>query len=209
MGMTIAQMRANAAAPSLPERSYELCLAQDLVSEVQALEQERSDLLVALGRDEDGETAKRPKRNADPRDARVTEIDQRLDELLEQMREHTGTLVLRGKTGGDWRRWVDEHPPRQAEHTEGQPPGVNLLDLDVAGGFCNAHDLLDSLGAYAATWNGEPVTSEDWDFITTNAGAGDLKELCRLVVGMHERAGVRPPKASSTPSSTTPRRQRS
>jgi hypothetical protein len=73
-------------------------------------------------------------------------------------------------------------------------------DLEVSYGYCNAVALMASLGDYAKSWNGDDLKPGDWDFIEANAASGDLKELCKIVVQMHEGPGSRPflPRPSSS-----------
>lgn len=204
---SLAELRAAAGATKrLPTRSYEMCLAQDLVSRVQALEEERTGLLIELGgnveSEDDGSTGK-PSRIGDPRRTRVAEIDAEKEALGKEMREHTGTLVLKGIDSGDWLRWVGAHPPREDGRDEQGRPIVNPIDDRVAYGFCNAQALADDLLRYVQTWNDEPVDADDWAFLRSNAAPGDIKELVAIVVGMHEAVGARAPKSSSTSSPTT------
>ena len=169
MSKSLAELRQSPRV-GMPERSYSLCLAPGLVSEVQML---LGDLEDAVAESSD-EGASRPKRMADS--GRVKGIQQRLAAISEEMKEHTGSLTLRAVEGGQWRRWVDEHPARE---------GV-ARDAKVAYGACNADDLMDDLGAYAVAWNGEPLADGDWAWIESNASNGDLMEIVSLVVKMHE-----------------------
>jgi hypothetical protein len=61
--------------------------------------------------------------------------------------------------------------------------------------------LLEHLEQYVVSWNGDPVSTEDWEFISSHAAPGDLKEVVKTVVTMHEGTGSRAPKLPS-PSST-------
>ena len=98
------------------------------------------------------------------------------------MAEHEGELRLRALTDGEWRRWVNEHPPRE----EGKPG--HQRDQEVTAGYCNADDLIDALGLWAHAWNGEPLAEGDWDIIAANLGSPDFKAAAQTVVGMHETA---------------------
>ncbi|GHJ59131.1 hypothetical protein NOK12_16490 [Nocardioides sp. OK12] len=193
MSKSLAELRASTRT-SLPERSYSLCLAQGLVAEVQALEEEAADLRTQALTADDDEGSKPPRRIGEGRNPRLAEIDARKEELFAEMREHTGELRLRGKTAGEWRRWVDAHPAREK----------NAVDEQAAYGMVNASDLADTLGDYAVAWNGADLGEGDWDFIANRAPAGDIKELCRLVVQMHEVPGARAPGKSQKTSLETP-----
>jgi hypothetical protein len=106
----------------------------------------------------------------------VAKIRARLKELAAELEEHTGTLVLQGITEGDWRLWVDEHPAREG----------NERDEGIAFGCCNADALIDELGRFAHSWNGDTMAPGDWGFLAANAAPGDIKTLAQLVVTMHE-----------------------
>lgn len=191
MSKSLAELRASSRT-SLPERAYSLCLAQALVAEVQALEEEEAALRVEVQRRLESDAPKRQaERVSDPR---LGEIADRKAALYDEMREHTGELRLRGVSAGEWRRWVDAHPAREK----------NQFDAGAAYGLCNASDLLAALSDYVVSWNGDPLAEGDWEFIANRAPSGDLAELCRLVVQMHETPGVRAPGKSQKPSSETP-----
>lgn len=203
MPRSLAELRAEAK-PRALERSYSLCLAQDLVARVQSLCDERDSLAFEIGTstDEDGKP-KKPRRANDPRQARIAEIDTELETLYEEMRDHTGELILRATSAGLWRRWVEENPPRIADRDAEGRPILNPVDENVAYGICDATALLEDLHRYVVSWNGEPVSADDFAYLVDNAAPGDVKEVCRIVVQLHEAAGARAPKASSLSSSTT------
>jgi hypothetical protein len=184
MPKSLAELRASSHA-ALPERTMELCLSQALVSEVEALDIEKRSLSVETARKDGEESGPKPRKADPPADPRVAEIDARLEELYDEMREHTGQLVLRATTGGEWRRWVDAHPARVDDK----------FDEGVAYGYCNASDLLAALGDYAVSWNGTPLSEGDWEFIENRAAPGDLKVACQTVVQMHEAGGLKAPKS--------------
>lgn len=200
MSKSLAELRASAHT-KLPERTYSLCLAQGLVAEVQRLEEERTEILLEQA-GEEGQS-KRPRRGGEGPNPRLAEIDARLAELYEEMREHTGSLRLRGINAGKWRRWIDDNPPRIAEYDPQGKPILNPLDIAAAYGYCNSSALAETLGEYAAAWNDEPLDADGWAFIAQTAAPGDLKELCKIVVQMHEAVGSRAPGKSQKPSSKT------
>lgn len=200
MAKTLAELRASRAV-ALPERTIPICLAQGLVAEAQALSEEKVELALGRQPSEDGTT--KPTRVGRPEDVRLAEIEERLQALFEEMREHTGQLRVRGIETGKWVRWRDENPPRRDGTDDNGRPTLNPVDVNVAYSWCNASALLEDLGRYVVAWNDEPMTPEDWLFISSKAAAGDLKALVSLVVEMHEGAGSRAPKALSKPSSTS------
>lgn len=193
-------MRSTAGLVHLPERTEELCLAQQLVAEVQALVIERDELTVEAARAREAGRAKLSEGAAPPR---VTEIDARLDELYDEMAEYTGQVVLRAEPAGAWRRWADEHPARELGRDEQGRPQFHPQDASVTGGWCDSTALLERLGDFVVSWNGDPVSAEDWSWVMANAAPGDLKRLCTVVMEMHERAGAGAPK-SRRPSSGMP-----
>lgn len=153
MSKSIAELRQSPHV-GLPERTYPLCLASTLVGEVQALLGQLEDARAAdRAQTEGDESAAKPKRMG--AGSGTAKIRKRLAELSEEMREHTGTLTLRGTDEGAWRLWVEAHPAREG----------NDRDARIAYGACNADDLIDDLGKYAAAWNDDPIAAGDWDFI--------------------------------------------
>lgn len=198
MSKSLAEIRGSAST-SLPERTYRLCLAQALVAEVQSLTTEKANLEAEEPRRNDDEDGPKP-RVGQGQNPRLAEIKARLEQIIGEMNEHTGELRLRATTAGEWRRWVDAHPARETGLDKRGVPILHPADADVAYGFANASDLLDNLGAYVVAWNGEPLQAGDWDFIMGKAAGGDLKELCRIVVQMHETSVAVPklPSSSST-----------
>ena len=174
MSKSIADLRAEKAA-ARPERSLTLCLAPNLVAEMQTLSSE----LEHIGTEA---AAAGPRRQGQGDPPRVAEIQARLAELLEQMAEYEGELGIRANlTDGDWRRWCNDHPARD----EGYPG--HEFDQRVTYGYCNADDLLDDLGPFVHTWNSEPLSAEDWsEAIEPRTAPGDKLEIARYVVAMYE-----------------------
>lgn len=176
MSKSIAELRQSPRV-GLPERSYSLCLASALVSEVQALLGELEDAQeTEAARAEGDETAVKPKRMADA--PRSRQIRERLSELHAEMADHTGSLTLRGVDEGKWRMWVDEHPARDG----------NERDDSFGYGIANIDALVDDLSTYAIAWNGDSMGPGDWEFIKANAVPGDLRKVAQLIVAMHESA---------------------
>lgn len=119
------------------------------------------------------------------------------------MDEHTGALTIRAVPAGEWRRWADDNPPRTKDVDDEGRPLIDPVDANAAYGYCNASALLASLDAYAVAWNDAPLGPGDWEWITQTAAPGDLTEVCRQVVQLHEGPGVAP-KASPKRSPATP-----
>lgn len=205
MSKSLAQLR-QSPRTSLPERSYTLCLSQAIVAEIQALETEKNGLEIEARRKEDDEDAPPAKRRkmGEGQNPRIDEIDARLEVLYDEMRQHEGQLLLRGETNGAWRRWCDANPARENGRDERGRPVILAIDQTVAYGYCNASALIDRLGDFAAAWNGEALETGDWAWLEEKAPPGDLKEMARWVVQMHEATGARAPFLSSGSSETQP-----
>ncbi len=178
MTKSLADLRANPP-QSRPERSMTICLAPHLVAEVEALTAELSSL-PTLQRTSDESPDAPPRKMAEGPHPRKAEIQDRLRALVEEMGDLEGELRLRATTDGEWRRWVNDHPPR----VEGDPG--HQRDTEVTGGYCNADDLIDDLGTYAYSWNGETLAPDDWSWLVNNMGGPDLKQAATAVVAMHE-----------------------
>lgn len=164
-----------------PQRSVgPICLRPDLVARVQALTAELDELPEPEPpRQRKMSEAKAPE---PPQHPRAVEIRAELDALLAEMAEHEGEMVVRATlTDGEWRRWVDAHPPR--------PEGESGHDRDfrATGGICNADALIDVLGSFAHAWNGEELDEGDWAAVFEPVIlSGDKVELARAVVTMYE-----------------------
>lgn len=175
------------ATPARAERTRRLCLNQSLVAEVEALAAEKADLAVESRRTSDDDDD-RPRKMSQGKSPRIAEIDARLEVLYDEMRDHTGEIRLRAKTPGEWMLWSSQHPARED----------NKIDNDVTYGYVNADDLVNDLESYALEWDGSPLTADEWDFIASSITPGDLKELARTVVQMHEGVGAVPKSRTSS-----------
>lgn len=163
-----------------PERSVIACLRPDLVAEVQQATDAIADAI--------DEAAKKPRRarkmsgREAPKAPKVIEAEQRLEQLLAEMAEHEGVLVVRAVlTDGEWRRWADAHPAR----AEGEPG--HDRDLRVTGGIVNADALLDDMAQFVYSWNGEELTGDDWpEIFDPSLALGDKMQVAREIVSMYE-----------------------
>lgn len=182
MTKSLAELRAEPP-KARPTRSVPICLAPNLVAELQELIEEL-DTLPTVETDEDGVT-----RNADGTARKMAQgeaphavaVRARMAELLDEMSEHEGDMRLQAGDEGVWRRWVNAHPAREEDE-----PG-HQRDLQVAGGYCNADDLIETLGTYAHSWNGDPLAAGDWDAIfKDNISGPDKKKLAENVIAMYE-----------------------
>lgn len=179
-------------------RPFTACLARDLLAEVQQLTDELDQVTVHIEAPSQDDDEKG--RQSEPRRmgqgesaeskaarARAAEIRDRLADVLDEMAEYEGELIVRAnRTEGEWRQWTNEHPARDEDD-----PG-HFRDLEVAFGYCNADDLIDDLATYAHTWNGEPLTNGDWEVL--GVAPPDKKKVAQLVVDMYESVKVSVPK---------------
>ncbi len=201
MPKTLAELRAEKAA-KLPTRSERICLNLELIEQVQLLQSEKNDILVAAQLDSTEDDAAQESR-ARTRKAseaptelppRVAEIDAALSALWDQMREYEGNLGLRGIDGAKWQAYKDEHPPRDG----------NKSDEDIGYGLVDTTALMGDLGDWAKTWDGDPLADGDWaGWLSARIAPADLSDLVRRVVQMQELRVPIPPKAPSGSPATT------
>lgn len=193
MSYTLAQLR-DRNTKNLPEHVQRITLDQNLLADVERLEAEEAELREDMGRaDSDGNATKPPRKASEKvRPPRLDEVEAELAEMCDRIRASEGELLLRGVTGGEWQRWKDEHPPRED----------SVTDTRVGYGLVNASDLLEDLGRYVISWNGEALQPDDWTWFRDQIAAGDLRDIVSSVVLMHERSGVRAPKSLSVSSSS-------
>lgn len=200
MSKSLAELRGSKQI-GLPEQVYRICLSQKLVAEGRALSEELEELLVASAAEkEEG----KPRRQGEKANPRIEEINKRLEAIYAEMEEHTGEIRLRAIQGGEWRRWVEKHPAREVGRDDQGRPIYDPIDEVVTRGYCSATALYESLETFFAGWNGDEPGPGDWEFIAQNAAPGDLNEICRIVVGLHELNGFRAPFSSRRSSTTQP-----
>lgn len=181
MTKSLAELRANRP-KRLAESSITVCLAPDLVAEMESLGNELGNLTI-LPVDEDGDPQGPPPRLVGrPEDPRAVEIRERMGELLQEIADNEGEFRMRAvKTDGEWRLWCNANPSR----SEGEP-GFER-DLRVAAGHCNADALIDDLGTYVVAWNGDPLEGSDWDDVfKASVGLPDKAQMASAVVSMYE-----------------------
>lgn len=188
---TLAELRAMTT-PKLPTRVERICLNFEVLGQVEQLQNEKQGLLVEAMRSQptdEGEERKGPPRKlAEPaKPPRVVEIDAELEVLYDAMREYEGDLELHGIDGGTWVTWKDEHPPREG----------NKADEDLGYGLVDTTALLQDLGRYAYSWDGDPFKEGDWHgWFASRVASADLAVLVKRVVEMQE-GRVSVPKALS------------
>lgn len=99
---TMKNFKAMLAEAKLPERGVEICLRGDLVADHEALERrleaaERASLHSMEGAD-------------------VAQLADQIEQLQQEMREHTYTFRLRALPRHEYRALVQAHPPRREEN---------------------------------------------------------------------------------------------
>lgn len=190
MSKTLAELRASRE-KKLPTRIATVCLDLEALADAQRLQAEKENVLLEARRhNDDGDGP--PARLGETIPPRVAEIEAELSALWDRMRESEGELLLRAIPGGEWQRWKDEHPPRDDNRTDEQ----------TTFGVCNGQDLLNDLGRFVVSWNGEQLAEGDWDtWLADQIAPADLAALVGLVVEMHE-VRITVPKSSPVSSAT-------
>ncbi|MDN7120306.1 hypothetical protein INN71_02755 [Nocardioides sp. ChNu-153] len=202
MPKSLSELRADTRPDGQPrrvERIKSICLAQHLVAEAQRLQAARADAFTAVRTEQEGEAPRSMVRS--PAESALNAIDTELAAIGEQMRDATGELLLRGMTGGEWRRWVSEHPARKG----------NAIDERWGLGVVDADALANDLGKWVVSYNDEPVDADALAFILDSAAAADVNDMVSIVVQMHEISVTIPKSRSassdsptSAPASTSP-----
>lgn len=172
-----------------PETLLPVCVAGKLTAEFDRVEAELDKVLTERPQrvqSEDGEPTGPPKRmgRRGP-DPRIAELNDRREQLRDEMAAHTVTLLLRAREDGLWRNWVNEHPPRDADRLD-QAVGHDVDALIV--------DIRDNPRDYVAAINDEPFSDDDWLFVWNNAGDGDKWRMAATVRNLHQQ-GVDVPKS--------------
>lgn len=189
--MKLADMLAEA--PSMPTSVHYVCLDGEAIAQIQLLQREQAVIRAEAAQAADsGITKARKASEGAPRpDPRIAALDKRLDELDDRRRSRSGDLTLRAGSGGEWTRWMAEHPARED----------NALDENVALGYCNAEDLIEDLGKYVETWDGgegpETLTKSDWTKLRERLHPKTLHDLATAVVKLHATTWAALPKSQS------------
>lgn len=139
------------AAARLPERTVDVCLRGDLVSEHQELEAE----LRQARNEESG--------NDRLGGSRAGQIAKKVEAIEAEMQESTVSVRLRALPRKRWRALMDDHPPKKGDKGD-EAVGVHLETfLHEAARECLIDDDLRE------AWDDLPLTSGEYDRLTTAA----------------------------------------
>lgn len=187
----------------LAEVTADVCVSAKLAAELEAAdkalfeaEQKVIDLRAELdaAREVDEDAPKRPRRVGESPNA---DLKQRLkdaeaeadaaalasDAIRERMQRHTVRLSLRGKSAGEWRRWVSEHPARDKDD---DPAGFER-DRRYAAGFCDLDALVGDLHLWVVKYDDDAPSDEWWQVVSENGAPAHLRDAASRVVQMHEQ----------------------
>lgn len=192
---TLAELRAMPA-DDRPETTTTVTLikGQHLLKEERRLVDEYNDLLIQAERraedQREGRAAPRKVGEGGGNADRLAELKDAIAAIRDRLAEFQGEVDSRGFGPGEWQRYKDDHPAREN----------NRDDKMAAKGCCNATDLLNDLGQFASAWNGEPLADGDWDGgLVDKIMPGDLAQMVRDIVDMHQDRLPRVPKAQTSP----------
>ncbi|MCM0622720.1 hypothetical protein [Nocardioides bruguierae] len=182
-----------AGTPSRPERPATVVVGDGVkfLVEITNLQTELEDLL--RERMAEPGAARGPRKMGEGAD--VIELQQKIAAAADAMGEYEGRLTVRAtRSDGEWRQWVDKHPPR-AEGEPGRNRDVELTGFDDGTrtwARCNADALLDDLATYVVAWEDEPLAEGQFDAL--GVSPPDKKILARTVIGIYEDEAVDIPK---------------
>ena len=197
---SLSEMRARKGSVARPRSTHTVTLVtgQHLLEEQKRLNDALVDELAKAARpvaDEDGDEKPR-KMSERSTPERVAEIRAEIAGLHDRLGEHQGQLTLVGNlTDGEWLSWKQEHPARED----------NADDERVGHGYVNTTDLFNSLGLFAAEWDGESLADGDWDgWLADQITFADKAALVTEVVALYETRLSRAPKSQGSSSETEP-----
>lgn len=189
MPKSLADLRAGT--PARPERSLTVTVGEGVryVAKIMALQDELEEAVTRMT----GDGSPRKMGEGVP-----PELDALREQIAEQARlmgDYEGTILIRAtRTDGEWRRWCNEHPPRE-DGKPGRDRDVELTgwsDGRRSVARCNADALMDDLATYVVEWEGERL--EDGDFDRLGIAGPDRKQIARMVVDMYENEALDVPK---------------
>lgn len=181
-------------ADARPETTTTVTLlpGQHLLKEEHRLVDEHNDLLIdAANRAqeaEDGKTGPRKSAEGGGIADRLAELKAQIADAQASLAEFQGEVGMRGFDGGEWQRYKDAHPPREDSRS----------DRSIGGSWVNATDLLNDLGQFVVSWNGEPVT--DGAAVIQRITPADQTQLVVDFISAHQKRIPRAPKAQTSPS---------
>lgn len=143
----------------------------ELYAEIQRLSAEHDRIIE--------EAAERPRKMGDGVPPEAQALRDRMRELAHQAEDYKGTIVLANKrTEGEWIQWRIDHPGREKGH------GGYREDMAITLGWCDSDALIEDIGTYAESWNGEPLTKAAFDALGIDRL--DKKVMARVVIGWYE-----------------------
>lgn len=166
------------------QRAVPVCLKPELLAELQALSGRLDAFTIAGAAAADDENRQGPPlRQGQSEAPEAAEVRAEIARVLEDMADHEGEVRLRASlSDGEWRQWVDNHPPRP-EGSKG-----HQRDMRWASGFCNVDALVDDLGKFAHSYNDEPLGDDGWtEVLDPRLGLADKSQMASAVVSMYER----------------------
>lgn len=150
------------AAAKPAERSVDVCLRGDLRGEWDALERELKRLRKAVSN------------RSMVEQAREAEIAAEMDALEKAMAGEMLTLTFRALPRSDWRKLVDQHPPREG-HDGDRVMGANFQALmEEVAPMCAVAPELDE---------------DDWERLNTVLSSGDFDRIFTAVWEVNREGG--------------------
>lgn len=177
----------------LPERVVKVCLSAKLVREQEEADEALFEAQAAYeaARVEAQERAEGDRPPARLGSTKLADLERAADEaatkaeeIRSRMEDATVSVLLRGKTVGEWRQWVAKHPARQEE----AEPAEFARDRQYAAGVCNIDALVDDLGLWAVKYNDEEPSQAWAEFLVANGVPAQLTLAASHVVALHEQA---------------------
>lgn len=222
---SLEQMRAQKTAPiPVPKGSEIVTLTegQHLHDEAERLSRKRDDLIADAARrslsEEQAESKARSRKSAekvvDDLEPALDEINRDALSVTERLREFQAEVGLEGMTPGEWEQYKLAHPPRitgnyRTERDNGDvivgAPIYDRLDVQVGAAVVDVSAVLEDLGRFVKTWDGEKVADGEWDdLLGPRVIPSSHAALASKVVLMHQGEVDRVPKSLSDSSGTLP-----
>jgi hypothetical protein len=190
---SVAQMRASGKVQQ-PTLTRTICLSSDLDERYRA---QREELTAAIGALEQAK-AKPGRAGGNPHVLKARQVvDEKsaaLDATADEMAAFGEVdVVVRRHPAGDWNRWAELHPPREKEPDEQGRRALAIRDAQH-GGRCDFDALVADLGEWVVELNGQPATTDEWEWLASVAPPASLDDLADDVLRLHgERVSLPKP----------------